>query len=256
MVTDNFKDQVAIVTGAGQGIGFGIAKALSMQGAKVLLNDEMEELAANAAMEIRNTGGVCESCAGDVADPFFIKYMTDLAIVKFGKLNIAIANAGVTLFGDFLSYSPEQFQRVMNVNMNGSFFLAQHAARQMKERNKKGSILFMSLVTGHQAHKNLAAYSMTKAAIEMLAKNLVIELSAYGITVNAIAPGATLTERTLNDADYKKTWAEITPMGRAAEVDDIVNAALFFVSPGSRHITGQSLVIDGGWTSVSPSPFK
>ena len=113
----------------------------------------------------------------------------------------------------------------------------------------------MSSVTGHQAHKNLAAYSMTKAAIEMLAKNLVIELSSFGITVNAIAPGATLTERTLNDTDYKKTWAEITPMGRAAEVDDIVNAALFFVSPSSRHITGQSLIIDGGWTSVSPSPF-
>lgn len=256
MVTGNFKDQVAIVTGAGQGIGFGIAKALSMQGASVLLNDEMEELAARASVEIRNAGGVCEPCAGDVADPGFIKYMTEQAIEKFGKLNIAVANAGVTLFGDFLSYGPEQFQRVMNVNMIGSFFLAQYAARQMKERKEKGSILFMSSVTGHQAHKDLAAYSMTKAAIEMLAKNLVIELSAYGITVNAIAPGATLTERTLHDADYKKTWAEITPMGRAAEVDDIVNAALFFVSPSSSHITGQSLVIDGGWTSVSPSPFK
>jgi 3-oxoacyl-[acyl-carrier protein] reductase len=144
----------------------------------------------------------------------------------------------------------------MNVNMNGSFFLAQHAARQMIERKEKGSILFMSSVTGHQAHKNLGAYSMTKAAVEMLAKNLVIELSSYGITVNAIAPGATLTERTLNDTSYKNTWAEITPMGRAAEVDDIVNAALFFVSLSSRHITGQSLVIDGGWTAVSPSPFK
>lgn len=256
MPLDSFKDHVAIITGAGQGIGFGIAKALSLQGAKVLLNDEMEELAANAAKEIRNAGGICESCAGDVADPEFIRYMTGLAVRQFGKLNIAVANAGVTVFGDFLSYSPEQFQRVMNVNMNGSFFLAQQAALHMKEKNEKGSILFMSSVTGHQAHKNLAAYSMTKAAIEMLAKNLVIELSSYGINVNAIAPGATLTERTLNDADYKKTWAEITPLGRAADVDDIVNAALFFVSPSSRHITGQSLIIDGGWTSVSPSPFK
>lgn len=252
----NFKGHVAVVTGAGQGIGFGIAKALSLQGASVVLNDEVKELSASAASKIREAGGICESCAGDIADPDFIKRMIGYAVQQFGKLNIAIANAGVTVFGDFLSYTPAQFQRVMNVNMNGSFFLAQQAALQMKQMNERGSILFMSSVTGHQAHKNLAAYSMTKAAIEMLAKNLVVELSEYGININAIAPGATLTERTLNDAAYKKTWSEITPLGRAAEVEDIVNAALFFVSPSSRHITGQSLIIDGGWTSVSPSPYK
>ena len=251
-----FKDHVAIVTGAGLGIGFGIARALSLQGAKVLLNDEVSEVAEQACKAICNDGGICEACVGDVADPQFTKFMTGLAVRKFGKLNIAVASAGITLFGDFLSYTPEQFQRVVNVNMGGSFFLAQHAARHMKEQNEGGSILFMSSVTGHQAHKDLAAYSMTKAAIEMLAKNLVIELSAFGISVNAIAPGATLTERTLYDNKYKDTWAEITPLGKAATVDDIVNAALFFVSPASRHITGQSLIIDGGWTSVSPSPFK
>src|SRR5688572_6720006 len=253
---DNFKDHVAIVTGAGLGIGFGIARGLSLQGAKVLLNDELKDLAQGASRAICNEGRICEACAGDVADPDFIKFMTELAVKKFGKLNIAIANAGITLFGDFMSYGPEQFQRVVNVNMGGSFFLAQHAARQMKEQGDGGSILFMSSVTGHQAHKDLAAYSMTKAAVEMLAKNLVIELSGYGISVNAIAPGATLTERTLNDAEYKNTWAAITPLGKAASVNDIVNAALFFVSPASRHITGQSLVIDGGWTSVSPPPVK
>jgi glucose 1-dehydrogenase len=255
MVKNDFKEEVAIVTGAGQGIGFGIAKALSLQGAKVLLNDEAEELALEASKKIRDAGGICEACAGDVADPGFSKIMVEQAVEKFGKLTIAVANAGVTLFGDFFSYAPEQFQRVMNVNMNGTFFLAQHAANQMRKQTEKGTILLMSSVTGHQAHKNLAAYSMTKAAIEMLAKNLVIELSPFGITINAIAPGATLTERTLNDEDYKNTWERITPLGKAASVDDIVNAALFFVSPASRHITGQSLVIDGGWTSVSPSPF-
>ena len=114
----------------------------------------------------------------------------------------------------------------------------------------------MSSVTGHQAHKNLAAYGMTKAALEMLAKNLVIELSAFQINVNCIAPGATLTERTVDDPGYEKTWSQITPIGRPATTLDIANAALFMVSPSARHITGQSLVIDGGWTSVSPSPYK
>lgn len=250
-----FTDQVAIVTGAGQGIGFGIAKELSLRGAKLLLNDENNELALKAGNEIRQAGGICQSLSGDVADASFVKELVDQAVKRFGKLTIAVANAGITLFGDFFTYSSDQLQRVMNVNIAGTFFLAQFAANQMKLQNEKGTLLFMSSVTGHQAHKNLAAYSMTKAAIEMLAKNLVIELSAYGITVNAIAPGATLTERTLNDAEYKKIWAIITPTGRAAEIEDIVNAALFLVAPNSRHITGQTLIIDGGWTSISPSPF-
>jgi 3-oxoacyl-[acyl-carrier protein] reductase len=250
-----FTNHVAIVTGAGQGIGFGIARQLSLYGAKVLLNDENEELAVKAADEIKKAGGICESFPGDAADASFVKQMVDEAVQQFGKLTIAIANAGVTLFGDFFTYTPDQLQRVVNVNIGGTFFLARDAANQMRLQKEKGTLLFMSSVTGHQAHKDLAAYSMTKAAIEMLAKNLVTELSPYGITVNAIAPGATLTERTLHDAEYKKTWATITPMGRAAEIEDIVNAALFLVSPSATHITGQCLIVDGGWTSVSPSPF-
>ena len=96
---------------------------------------------------------------------------------------------------------------------------------------------------------------MTKAALEMLARNLVIELSPFKVNVNTIAPGATLTERTMDDAQYEKTWSAITPMGRPATTSDIAAAALFLVSDKARHITGQNLVIDGGWTSVSPSPF-
>ena len=251
----DFIDQVAIVTGAGQGIGFGIAKELSCRGAKALLNDESKELAVHAANEIQKAGGICEPFSGDVADIAFVKQLVAKAVKRFGKLNIAIANAGITLFGDFFNYSPEDLHRVVNVNIAGTFFLAQQAANQMKLQKEKGTLLFMSSVTAHQAHKNLAAYSMTKAAIEMLAKNLVVELSPFGITVNAIAPGATLTERTLHDAEYKKTWASLTPMGRAAEIEDIVQAALFLVSSDAKHITGQTLIIDGGWTSVSPGPF-
>jgi len=89
----------------------------------------------------------------------------------------------------------------------------------------------------------------------MLAKTLVVELSPYKISINAIAPGATKTERTIEDKDYETTWSRITPMGRPADVNDIAAAALFLVSRSARHITGQSLVVDGGWTSVSPSPY-
>jgi 3-oxoacyl-[acyl-carrier protein] reductase len=143
----------------------------------------------------------------------------------------------------------------MNLNLGGSFFLAQSASIKMRMNNSGGRILFMSSVTGHQAHKNLAAYGMSKAALELLAKTLVVELSQYKITVNAIAPGATMTERTASDPEYQSTWSRITPTGRPANVDDIAQAALFLVSPAAGHITGQTLVVDGGWTSTSPSPY-
>jgi glucose 1-dehydrogenase len=255
MTNKSFLNKVAIVTGAGQGIGLEISKQLAMQGANVVLNDIEEALAKEASLKIHQGKGTCIPLAGDVSDVAFIQYMIEETLKHFGRLDIAIANAGITLYGDFFDYEPEDFNRVMQVNLGGSFFLAQAAARVMKEQGAGGSILFMSSVAGHQAHKNLAAYGMTKSALEMLAKNLVIELSPYNITINALAPGATLTERTVEDPDYEKTWSSITPIGKPATTKDVAGAALFLVSPQAKHITGQTLIIDGGWTSVSPSPY-
>ena len=254
VIKTSFIDQSVIVTGAGQGIGFEICRQLALQGASVVLNDIDESLTHSAVEKINQEGGNCIGISGNAADIDFIYKMVEHTVDTFGKLSIVIANAGITLFADFFEYTPEAFNKVMQLNLGGSFFLAQAAAKQMKEQSTGGSILFMSSVVGHQAHKNLAAYAITKAGLEMLAKNLVIELSPYNINVNAIAPGATLTERTLEEKEYEKTWSRITPIGRPASTLDIANAALFLVSPASRHITGQSLIIDGGWTSVSPSP--
>lgn len=250
-----FQGKVAIVTGAGIGIGFEIARQLAAAGASVLLNDVDPAVAEQAAAKIRSEQGACVACAGDAGDTAFIRQIVSRAVELHGRLDIVIANAGITLFGDFFTYPEDSFKKVLQVNLAGGFFLAQAAANQMKLQESGGTILFMSSVTGHQAHKNLSAYGMTKAALEMLAKSLVIELSPYRINVNAIAPGATLTERTLSDSAYQTTWSQITPMGRPATTNDIAATALFLVSDAAKHITGQSLVVDGGWTSVSPSPF-
>ncbi|QHV97394.1 glucose 1-dehydrogenase [Spirosoma endbachense] len=249
-------DKVAIITGAGVGIGLEIARQLANAGAQVILNNRTAQLTMEAAEKITQEGGNCIPVPGDSSDRAVIQQLVDTAVSRFGKLDIVIANAGITLFGDFFSYTPEAFYRVLQVNLGGTFFLAQAAANQMKNQPSGGTLLFTSSVTGHQAHQNLEAYGMTKAAIEMLAKSLVIELSPYRISVNAIAPGATLTERTLEDPEYEKTWSRITPMGSPATVADIAAAALFFVSDAARHVTGQTLIIDGGWTSVSPSPMN
>jgi glucose 1-dehydrogenase len=125
----------------------------------------------------------------------------------------------------------------------------------MRDQGTGGRILFMSSVTGHQSHPYLVPYGMTKAALRMLAKGLVGELSQYGITVNAISPGAVRTERTIgDDPSFEAGWSQATPNGRIASPEDIADAALFLASDKAKHITGQTLVVDGGWTSTSAVP--
>lgn len=250
-----FEGKVALITGAGEGIGFEIAKQLAGAGAKIMLND-IEERKAFQAVEMLNTGGQnVVPIAGDASDLHCIQRMVEAANLAFGRLDMVVANAGVTTYGSFLDYSVQSFEKLVAVNLQGSFFLAQRAAKLMIQNQTPGRILFMSSVTGHQAHPNLAAYGMTKAALEMLAKSLAVELGPYKITVNAVAPGATLTERTTGSSDdYQKTWERITPTGKVCTTLDIAHAAMFLLSDASAQITGQSLVVDGGWTSVSPPP--
>jgi 3-oxoacyl-[acyl-carrier protein] reductase len=251
-----FQQQVAIVSGAGKGIGFAIARQLASQGASVVLNDIDSDLAITASDKIKEEGGICEAFGGDISEIENIEGIVAFAVEKFGKLDILLANAGITTYGDFLEYQPTSMQRLLQINLFGTFFLTQAATRQMVKQGHGGSILITSSVTGHAAHPFLAAYGMTKAGLDQLVKNLVIDLGPHKININTMVPGATLTERTLiEDPDYLEIWSRITPSGRPSTTDDIVNAALFLVSPASRQIMGQNLVIDGGWTSVGVPPY-
>ncbi len=249
-MTKSFGGQVAIVTGAGTGIGFDIVKQLTEQGASVVINELDPELLSQAIQKI-GAGDKLIPVSGDASDLSVIDKMVQTAVETFGQLDIVIANAGITSYGSFMKFTAERFEQLVNLNLRGSFFLAQKAAEQMIKQGDGGRILFMSSVTGLLAHPYLAAYGMTKAALKMLASALVIELAPHGITTNAIAPGAVATERTTSmTPDYDKIWGGFIPTGKVSYPTDISRTALFLVSKESGQINGQTIVVDGGITSI------
>jgi glucose 1-dehydrogenase len=252
-----FTGKAVLVTGAGSGIGYALCRAFASAGATVALNDLDVALAQGAAGQINSSLEVelVQPYACDVADVEAVRAMCQRFAGTAGRLDIAIANAGITSYGAFLTTTPEAFERLTSVNLRGSLFTAQAAARIMIDAHIPGRIILMSSVTGIQPHLNLGGYGITKAGIRMMAKTIALEVSSYGITANAISPGATLTERTQSDdPEYERHWSAVTPTGRVGHVEDIVAAALYLASPEARHVTGQTLVVDGGWTLQSPLP--
>lgn len=253
----SFNGSVVLVTGAGMGIGYGIAAAFARAGSFVALNDLDAALANTAAAAINSAVGAERVSAHpfDVADAAAVRTAISAIADHHGRFDIVIANAGITNFAPFLEMTPSAFDRVLAVNLRGSYFTAQAAAQAMIARGTRhGRILLMASVTGVQAYPNLSAYGVTKAGICHMARVLAVELGRYAITVNALCPGATLTERTQqDDPRYAENWSAV-PSGRVGTVEDIVHAALFLAAPTADQITGQTLIIDGGWTVTSPIP--
>lgn len=232
-----------IITGAGQGIGHQIASQLVEEGHVVLLNDINPDLLHGA-----------HTLVGDASSPEFIQELVAFAQTLPGELAGCVCNAGITTFGSFWDYSPASMKALLDLNIQGTFFLIQAVAKAIRDAGNPGSIVLTSSVTGHQAHPDLAAYGMTKAALNQLVQNLVLDLSPVQIRINAVSPGATMTERTEKEVDYLHEWSRLTPLGKPADVKDISEAVCFFLSDKAKHITGQTLIVDGGWTSVSPAP--
>lgn len=250
-----FEGKTAVITGAAVGIGYEIARQLCAQGASVLLNDVHHAAAENAAGQIRLEGGICIGVGGDCSEVAIVRGLVVQAVEHFGRLDLAVANAGLTTWGDFFAYEEESFERLIDLNLKGTYFFVQAAARQMRAQGSGGRMVLLSSVTGHQAIRYLSAYGMTKAALEMLARALVVELSPHNIAVNCVAPGATVTPRNLaDDPHYEQSWGNVTPNKLVAQPRDIADTVLFLLSPAARHITGQTLIVDGGWTAISPTP--
>ena len=258
MNVEDFKGRTAIVTGAAVGIGFGIAQYLVEAGAKVVINDLDEDRTRQAAARLNARGpGSAHACAGDASSLEFIRHLVDYAAGLPGsRLEMVVANAGLTEFGDFLTFTEESFDKVVDLNLKGTFFLAQAVALKLRAQGSGGRIVLIGSSVGVRAYHNLAAYGMSKAGIAMLAQQLTLDLAPLNITVNTVSPGATLTERTeQEEPDYAGIWSRLNPDGRVGLPSDVAAAVGFLLSPAASHISGQQLTIDGGWTGYSPSPF-
>jgi 3-oxoacyl-[acyl-carrier protein] reductase len=250
---DHFKNKTVVVTGAGQGIGLEICLHLDGLGCNIVFCDINKALVDEVLLLFQTEKVI--GMVGDCSQEEFINLMIETAHVSFGSIDFLVANAGITTFGSFIEYQSNSLRKLMDLNIFGTFFIVQAFVKKVIQQKNEAQIVLVSSVTGHLAHKNLVAYGMTKAAIEQFAKNLVVELSPYRINVNCVAPGATLTERTKEDQAYQQTWSQITPLGSPAKIKDIADTVVFLLSSGAKHITGQTIVVDGGWTSVGVSPY-
>jgi 3-oxoacyl-[acyl-carrier protein] reductase len=253
-LSSGLSGKVAIVTGASREIGAAMAEALARRGAAVLIAHYREpDLAEAVAAHIRAFGGTAIPHDADCSYVAQTQAMVARAVSEFGRLDIFVANAGLTMWAPFLDYPESHWDTVINLNLKGSFFGAQAAARQMVKQGSGGSIVFSSSVAGVQAIPYLSAYGVSKAGLRHMARVLALELGPHHISVNALGIGATLNQRNLNDdPNYDAHWGGVAPAGRAGQPEDVARGLLYLVE--NPYITGTTLMIDGGWTIHSPTP--
>lgn len=239
--------RVALVTGASRGIGRAIALRLAAEGCYVVINyNGSKEKAEEVQQEILQAGGQAHIYQCNVADFQACGEMFKDTISKMGHLDILVNNAGITKDGLLMGMSEEDFSKVVDTNLKGTFYCIRHAARTMIQQ-KKGRIINLSSIVGISGNAGQANYAASKAGVIGLTKSAAKELASRGITVNAIAPGFICTDMTqvLPEQVKEKIWAQI-PMGGFGDPQDVAAAAAFFASEEAGYITGQVLMVDGG----------
>lgn len=237
----------ALVTGAGMGIGRGIALALAQEGAAVVLHYAHSRSGAEEAAEaIRSAGGRAVVIGGDLRSVAECRRVVDEAAAALGGLDILVNNAGVTRARPFLDFPEEVYDELFDLNMRSTFFCSQQAARYMAEQGG-GTILNITSIHGAAGFPRHAAYAATKGAIIAFTRSLAIELAPLRIRVNAIGPGLIEVPRYFQIPGYTTELGNsLVPWGRVGRPEDVGKAAVFLVSDDAEFVTGQVLFVDGG----------
>jgi NAD(P)-dependent dehydrogenase (short-subunit alcohol dehydrogenase family) len=251
------KDKVAIITGAGSGIGEGIAIRFAREGAKIAIPDIDGEKAERTAGKIRSMGKEALPLQADVSKATEVDEMVRKVKATFGPISTLVNNAGIRVPTALLDLSEEEWNRTIGVNLNGVFLCTQRVVREMVQDNIAGSIVNISSVAAYKAFRNRAAYCASKGGVISFTRAAALELAEKNIRVNAIAPGIIDTPLTAQyktgmeeDSQAMRAFLATVPLGRWGQPDDIAAAALFLVSDEASYVTGTTLIVDAGMVII------
>jgi glucose 1-dehydrogenase len=245
--------KVALIAGAGGGIGGAAAEALAREGAAVLCTDSDGAAAEATAARIRAAGGRAAAAALDVCDRAAVDAAVAAVVREFGRLDIMLESAGIAHRLDFLDLDDSTWDRVIAVNLTGMFRVGQAAARQMVKQGGGGTIINVTSQLAEVARPERAAYVASKGGARSLTHAMAVDLAAHDIRVNAIAPGPTLTGLTrasYSDPEARRATEALIPLSRLGQPDDLVGAVLFLASDEARWVTGSTVTVDGGYLAI------
>jgi len=235
-----------MITGAGSGIGEQTALALAKAGADIAVNDLDPKRIDRVTSQVEGLGRRSLAVRADVSNSKEVEWLTKTTLEKFGRIDILINNAGISIVKPFLETTESEYDSLLDINLKGQFLCAQAVAREMVRSGRGGKILNIASLAALAAFPRESAYNASKAGVILLTKTLAVELGPYKINVNAIAPGITLTPMIEHRYD-PKIIDRFVPLGRVGKPQDIAKAALFLVSDDADYITGSVLAVDGGF---------